>query len=68
MRAGGVRDGKARQAAEEVATSEKDLAAIRSDVRLLKSMGATLAGVLARVIRTFAGLSSPNLGDELRWR
>jgi hypothetical protein len=54
LRAGGVPDDKAREAAEEVATYEKDLAEIKSDVRLLKWItGTTLAGVLALVIRTF---------------
>jgi hypothetical protein len=54
LRAGGVPDDKAREAAEEVATDEKDLAEIKSDVRLLKWItGTTLAGVLALVIRTF---------------
>jgi hypothetical protein len=44
----------AREAAEEVATHEKDLAEIKSDVRLLKWItGTTLAGVLAFVIRVF---------------
>ena len=52
--AGGVPDGKAREAAEEVAACEKDLAEIISDVRLLKWItGTTLAGVLALVIRVF---------------
>jgi hypothetical protein len=51
-----VPDDKAREAAEEVATYEKDLAEIKSDVRLLKWItGTTLAGVLALVIRTFTG-------------
>ena len=51
--AGGVPD-KEREAAEEVATDEKDLAEIKSDVWLLKWItGTTLAGVLALVIRTF---------------
>jgi hypothetical protein len=50
LRAGGLPDDKAR----EVATYEKDLAEIKSDVRLLKWItGTTLAGVLALVIRTF---------------
>ena len=54
LRAGGVPDDKAREAAEEVATYEKDLAEIKSDVRLLKGItGTTLAGVLALVIRVF---------------
>ena len=54
LRAGGGPDDKAREAAEEVATYEKDLAEIKSDVRLLKWItGTTLAGVLALVIRTF---------------
>jgi hypothetical protein len=49
-----VPDDKAREAAEEVATYEKDLAEIKSGVRLLKWItGSTLAGVLALVIRTF---------------
>ena len=56
LRAGGVPDDKAREAAEEVATYEKDLAEIKSDVRLLKWItGTTLAGVLALVIRAFTG-------------
>ena len=54
LRSGGVPDDKAREAAEEVATYEKDLAEIKSDVRLLKWItGTTLAGVLALVIRVF---------------
>jgi hypothetical protein len=54
LRAGGVPDEKVREAAEEVATYEKDLAEIKSDVRLLKWItGTTLAGVLALVIRVF---------------
>jgi hypothetical protein len=54
VRAGGVPDDKAREAAEEVATYEKDLAEIKSDLRLLKWItGTTLAGVLALVIRVF---------------
>jgi hypothetical protein len=54
LRAGGVPDDRAREAAEEVATYEKDLSEIRSDVRLLKGItGATLAGVLALVIQAF---------------
>jgi hypothetical protein len=54
LRAGGVPDDKAREAAEEVATYEKDLAEIKADVRLLKWVsGTTLAGVLALVIRVF---------------
>jgi hypothetical protein len=44
----------AREAAEEVATYEKDLVEIKADVHLLKSIrGTTLAGVLALVIRVF---------------
>jgi hypothetical protein len=54
LRAGGVPDDKAREAAEEVATYEKDLTEIKADVRLLKWIsGTTLAGVLALVIRVF---------------
>jgi hypothetical protein len=54
LRAAGVPEDKAREAAEEVATFEKDLAEIRSDVRVLKWItGTTLAGVLALVIRAF---------------
>jgi hypothetical protein len=54
LRAAGVPEDKAREAAEEVATFEKDLAEIKSDVRVLKWItGTTLAGVLALVIRTF---------------
>jgi hypothetical protein len=54
LRAGGVPDDKAREAAEEVATYEKDLAEIKADVRLLKWISeTTLAGVLALVIRVF---------------
>jgi hypothetical protein len=49
-----VSDDKAREAAEEVATHEKDLSEIKSDVRLLKRItGTTLAGVLALVIQAF---------------
>lgn len=45
---------QAREASEEVATYERDLAEIKSDVRLPKWItGTTLAGVLALVIRTF---------------
>jgi hypothetical protein len=52
--AAGVPEDKAREAAEEVATFEKDLAEIKSDVRVLKWItGTTLAGVLALVIRAF---------------
>jgi hypothetical protein len=54
LRAGGVPDDKAREAAEEVATYEKDLSEIKSDVHLLKWItGTTLAGVLALVIQAF---------------
>jgi hypothetical protein len=54
LRTAGVPEDKAREAAEEVATFEKDLAEIRSDVRVLKWItGTTLAGVLALVIRAF---------------
>ena len=54
LRAAGVPEDKAREAAEEVATFEKDLAEIKSDVRVLKWItGPTLAGVLALVIRAF---------------
>jgi hypothetical protein len=54
LRAGGVPDDKAREAAEEVATYEKDLTEIKSNVRPLKWItGTTLAGVLALVIRVF---------------
>jgi hypothetical protein len=54
LRAAGVPEDKAREAAEEVATFEKDLAGIKSNVRVLKWItGTTLAGVLALVIRTF---------------
>jgi hypothetical protein len=54
LRAAGVPEDKAREAAEEVATFEKDLAEIKSDVRVLKWItGTTLAGVLALVIRAF---------------
>jgi hypothetical protein len=54
LRAAGVPEDKAREAAEEVATFEKDLAEIKSDVRVLKWItGTTLAGVLALVIRVF---------------
>jgi hypothetical protein len=50
LRAGGVPDDQACEAA----TCEKDIAEIKSDVRLLKGItGTTLAGVLALVIRTF---------------
>ena len=54
LRAGGVPDDKAREAAEEGATYESDLAEIKSDVRVLKWItGTTLAGVLALVVRVF---------------
>ena len=54
LRAACVPEDKAREAAEEVATFEKDRAEIKSDVRVLKGItGPTLAGVLALVIRTF---------------
>jgi hypothetical protein len=54
LRAGGVPDDKAREAAEEVATYEKNLSEIKPDVRLLKwTTGTTLAGVLALVIQAF---------------
>jgi hypothetical protein len=56
LRAAGVPEDKAREAAEEVATYEKDLAEIKSDVRLLKWItGTTLAGVIALVVRNFTG-------------
>ena len=56
LRAGGVPDDKAREAAEGVVTYEKDLPEIKSDVRLLKWItGTTLAGVLSLVIRVFTG-------------
>jgi hypothetical protein len=58
LRAAGVPEEKAREAAEEVATFEKDLAEIKSDVRLLKWItGTTLAGVIALVVRNFTGWS-----------
>ena len=45
---------EALEAAEEVATYERDLAEIKSDGRLLKWItGTTLAGVLALVLRVF---------------
>ena len=54
LRAAGVPEDKAREAAEEVATFEKDFPEIKSDVRVLKWItGTTLAGVLALVIRAF---------------
>jgi hypothetical protein len=50
----GVPDDKAREAAEEVAIYAKDLVEIKSGARLLEwTTGATLAGILALVIRTF---------------
>jgi hypothetical protein len=56
LRAGGVPDDKAREAAEEVAAYEKGLAEMKSDIRLIKSVtGTTLAGVLALIFRTLAG-------------
>jgi hypothetical protein len=56
LRLAGVPDDKAREAAEEVATYEKDLAEIKPDLRLLKWLtGTTLAGVAAVVIRVFTG-------------
>ena len=46
----------AREAAEEVATFDKDLAEIKADVRVLKWIsGTTLAGVIALVVRNFTG-------------
>jgi hypothetical protein len=54
--AAGMPEYKAREAAEEVATYEKDLAEIKSDVRPLKWItGTTLAGVIALVLRNFIG-------------
>ena len=54
LRAAGVPEDKAREAAGEVATFEKDLAGIKPDVRVLKWItGTTLAGVLALVIHAF---------------
>jgi hypothetical protein len=56
LRLAGVPEEKAREAAEEVAAYEKDLAEIKSDLRLLKWLtGTTLAGVVAVVIRVFTG-------------
>jgi hypothetical protein len=56
VRAAGVPEDKPREAAEEVATFDKDLAEIKSDVRVLKWItGTTLAGVIALVVRNFAG-------------
>jgi hypothetical protein len=56
LRAAGVPEDKAREAAEEVATFDKDLAEIKSDVRVLKWItGTTLAGVIALVVRNFTG-------------
>ena len=54
LRSAGVPDDKAREAAEEVAAYEKDLAEFKSDLRLLKWLtGTTLAGVVAVVVRVF---------------
>jgi len=54
LRTAGVPDDKARQATEEVANYEKDLADLRSDVRVLKWItGTTLAGVVALIVRSF---------------
>jgi hypothetical protein len=56
LRAAGVPEDKAREAAEEVATFEKDLSEIKADVRVLKWItGTTLAGVIALVVRNFTG-------------
>jgi hypothetical protein len=56
LRLAGVPEEKAREAAEEVAAYEKDLAEIKSDLRRLKWLtGTTLAGVIAVVIRVFTG-------------
>jgi hypothetical protein len=56
LRAAGAPEDKAREAAEEVATFDKDLAEIKSDVRVLKWIsGTTLAGVIALVVRNFTG-------------
>ena len=56
LRAAGVPEDKAREAAEEVATFDKDLAEIKADVRVLKWIsGTTLAGVVALVVRNFTG-------------
>ena len=56
LKAANVPDDKAREAAEEVAAYEKDLAEMKSDIRLIKWVtGTTLAGVLALIIRTLAG-------------
>jgi hypothetical protein len=56
LRAAGVPEDKAPEAAEEVATFDKGLSGIKPDVRLLKWItGTTLAGVIALVVRNFAG-------------
>ena len=50
----GAPDGKARDAAVEIATYENGPANIEADVRLLKWMvGLVLAGVLSLVVKTF---------------
>jgi hypothetical protein len=56
LRAAGVPEDKTREAAEEVATFDKELPEIKSEVRVLKWItGTTLAGVIALVVRNFAG-------------
>lgn len=50
----GASDDKANQAAEEVASYERDMADIRSDLRVVKwAQGATLAAVVAILLRVF---------------
>lgn len=58
LRAGGAPDDEAREAAEEVAAFENRLANVESDLRLLKWMAGTNAGltliVLASVLAMWA--------------
>ena len=53
LRTAGVPDDQAREAAEEVADFEKQLADLRSDVRLIKWItGTTLAAVVALLLQS----------------
>ena len=55
LKAAGAPDGKAREAAEEIAAYDYGLTDIEADVRLLKwMMGLALAGVLSLVVKTFS--------------
>ena len=50
----GASENKAAAAAEEVATYERDMADLRSDIRLIKwSQGLIIAGILALILKAF---------------